>query len=161
MSCRICFDAGIMYKLPCECKETLGYVHAHCFVQWMVRRYPRRNGHVCEVCGTPYRRLERVVNSEYQQAVCVIMRCIHAFIAYAVCMFSFCCFWALSHNIPIDSDTCNAGLLIIVLLTAGTLVHMYNCIMYKLPVIGSMSESERVLQQYILSCVRVEMIEDV
>ena len=157
MSCRICFDAGIMYKLPCACRDALGYVHAHCFVRWMARRYPRHDGHVCEVCNMPYQRLQRVAQDEYKQAVYLIMRCIHAFIAYAVCMLSFCCFWALSHSIPIDDDTCNASLCVIVLLTASTLVHMYKCVTHAVPGM----ESESVLQHFILSCDRVVALEEV
>lgn len=160
MSCRICFESGIMYKLPCACRDTLGYVHAHCFVRWMVRRYPSKSGHACEVCNTPYSRLQRAARHEYQQAVYMIMRCMHAFVAYAICLLSFCCFWALSHDMPIDDDTCNAGLSVILLLTVGTLVHMYTCVMYKVPGTEK-GESETMLQHFIMSCDKVEVVEHV
>lgn len=160
MSCRICLEAGVVYKLPCACRNTLGYVHAHCFVQWMVQRYTRVNGNVCEVCGMAYRDLQSISLNNYTQAVVVIMRCLHAFTAYAACMFTLCCFWAFSNNVPLDADACNAGLLVIVLLTAGTFIHFYQCLSCdSVQLVESPARCQSMLHNFIVSCDKVEEVE--
>ena len=162
MACRICLEDGTLYKLPCACRDAIGYVHAPCFVRWMMTRVSRPRGHACDVCGAVYAKLETKLGSgysvnEYAAAIQTIIRCLHAFLVYSITMFSFCFYHAATNKLPLDDDTWNAGVVIIFLLAAGTLIHVYNFMTCKLPVDPDTCQS--VLHHFIQSCDRVESVE--
>ena len=123
----------------------------------MMTRTAYTNGTKCDVCGSVYAQLDKWQRnpSEYAAAAQTIMRCLHAFVAYAISMFSFCCFYALNHSMPLDEDTFNTGVMIVVLLVVGTLIHLYQFMTCQIPC--NPDKWQAVLQGFIQSCDKVEM----
>lgn len=52
--CRICysFSSYDLIRVPCNCKNTIGYVHRNCLQRW-IRAI---NNSFCEICQTEYPR---------------------------------------------------------------------------------------------------------
>jgi hypothetical protein len=49
--CRICFESTVpLYRLPCDCRGSLGQVHKECFSRWMETAVTSK----CDVCKYAY-----------------------------------------------------------------------------------------------------------
>lgn len=51
--CRICYDSSeTLYRSPCKCSGSVGYVHGDCFKRLLEHK---KNFQNCEVCSSNYK----------------------------------------------------------------------------------------------------------